>query len=455
MSTLWDRTLAELQQSLPSQDYAAWIACLRASEPGGGERDAGEPGIGETGAGENPGDLTVEAPSVFHRNWVRTHYFDQIQATIRTVAGRPVPLSLAVNTDVRTVAVPDAPRPLRVPSRAPNPYAEGLKFDSFVVGSCNELAYLACQAAADAPGQQYNPLFIHGGVGLGKTHLLHAVANAVRTRFRSYRVLAIGAEFFLSEMVRAVRRQQMETFHERFRRVDILLVDDVQFIAGKERTQEEFLHTFNSLCGAGKQIVVTSDKPPAAIPRLEGGLRSRFEGGMIAEVSKPDLDTRRRILESKASASGMELPSDVTTFLAERIQALSVRELEGTLTRLRAMGALSDRPIDLALARSAVGALYPVPRIRASAERVESVVGSALNIEPRQIVSSERTARIVFARQVAMYFMKKLLGMSLSAIGERYGRDHTTVLHAVRAIDARRRCDPEVRRLVVMLEEKL
>ena len=460
MSTLWDRTLAELQQSLPSQDFAAWIACLRATESGVGAQDAGEsgigaPGAGQTDTGESHGDLTVEAPSVFHRNWVRTHYFDHIQATIRTVAGRPVPLSLAVNTAARTVVEPEAPRPLRVPSRAPNPHAEGLKFDSFVVGSCNELAYLACQAAADSPGRQYNPLFIHGGVGLGKTHLLHAVANAVRTTYRSYRVLAIGAEFFLSEMVRAVRRQQMETFHERFRRVDILLVDDVQFIAGKERTQEEFLHTFNRLCGAGKQIVVTSDKPPAAIPRLEGGLRSRFEGGMIAEVSQPDLDTRRRILESKAAASGMVLASDVTTFLAERIQALSVRELEGTLTRLRAMGALSERPIDLALARSAIGALYPVPRVRASAERVESVVGSALNIEPRQLVSSQRTARIVFARQVAMYFMKKLLGMSLSAIGERYDRDHTTVLHAVRAIDARRRCDPEVRRLVVMLEEKL
>lgn len=441
MSTLWDRTLAELQQSLPSQDFAAWIACLRTSEQG---------------AGENPADLTVEAPSVFHRNWVREHYFDHIKATIHTVAGRPVPLSLAVNAAPPAVVEPArAPRPLRVPSRAPSPHAEGLTFDSFVVGSCNELAYLACQAAADAPGRQYNPLFIHGGVGLGKTHLLHAVANAVRARYRSYRVLAIGAEFFLSEMVRAVRRQQMETFHERFRRVDTLLVDDVQFIAGKERTQEEFLHTFNRLCGAGKQIVVTSDKPPAAIPRLEGGLRSRFEGGMIAEVSKPDLDTRRRILESKAAASGMSLSDDVTEFLAERIHALSVRELEGTLTRLRAMGALWERPIDIELARSAVGALYPVPRVRASAERVESVVGGALNVEPRQLLSSQRTARIVFARQMAMYFLKKLLGMSLNAIGERYDRDHTTVLHAVRAIDARRRCDPEVRRLVVVIEEKL
>jgi chromosomal replication initiator protein len=402
-------------------------------------------------------NLTVEAPNAFHRNWVREHYLDRIEATIHTLAGRPVPVSLAVNAAVSPVAMEPAtaPRPLRVPSRARSAHVEELTFDSFVVGPCNELAFLACRAAADAPGRQYNPLFIHGGVGLGKTHLIHAVANAVRARFRSYRVLAVGAEFFLNEMVSAVRRQQMETFHQRFRRVDTLVVDDVQFIAGKERTQEEFLHTFNRLCSAGKQIVVTSDKPPAAIPRLEAGLRSRFEGGMIAEVSQPDLDTRRRILDFKATAAGMPLSDEVGAYLAEHIRALSVRELEGTLTRLRAMSSLSGRPVDLELARAAVGAMYPTPRRRASVERIEAVVGQGLHIEPKRLLSAQRSLQIVFARQVAMYLLRKLLGMSLSAIGERYDRDHTTVLHAVRAIDARRRCDPEVRRLVMMLEEKL
>jgi chromosomal replication initiator protein len=247
----------------------------------------------------------------------------------------------------------------------------------------------------------------------------------------------------------------MDNFHHRFRRVDMLLVDDVQFIAGKERTQEEFLHTFNRLCGAGKQIVVTSDRPPAAIPRLEDGLRSRFEGGMIAEVTQPDVETRRRILESKAAASGVAVPPEVTSYLAERVRALSVRELEGTLTRLRAMASLSRRPIDLELAREALGPMYPGPRERASVDRVEALVGQALNVEPRHLVSSQRNVRVVFARQVAMYFMKKMLGLSLSVIGERYDRDHTTVLHAVRTIEARRRCDPEVRRLVMLVEEKL
>jgi chromosomal replication initiator protein len=235
----------------------------------------------------------------------------------------------------------------------------------------------------------------------------------------------------------------------------MLLVDDVQFIAGKERTQEEFLHTFNRLCGAGKQIVVTSDRPPAAIPRLEDGLRSRFEGGMIAEVQQPDLDTRRRILEHKAAAAGIELPAEVTSYLAERIRALSVRELEGTLTRLRAMASLWERPIDLDLAREAVGPMYPGPRERPSADHVESLVGQALAVEPRLLLSTQRSQRVVFARQVAMYFLRKMIGLSLSAIGERYDRDHTTVLHAVRTIDTRRRCDPEVRRLVMLLEEKM
>jgi chromosomal replication initiator protein len=433
MTTLWSEALAELRQTMPQREYTVWIECLRTS---GGQEDT----------------LTVEAPSAFHRNWVREHYLRRIEATLQSVAGRPVPVSLAVGT--LATGTP-APQPIRVPNKPPSDRAHARTFDMFVVGPCNELAYLACRAAAASPGSPYNPLVIHGGVGLGKTHLIHAIANAVRAQFRNYRVLAIGAEFFLNEMVSAVKRQQMETFHHRFRRVDMLLVDDVQFIAGKERTQEEFLHTFNRLCGAGKQIVLTSDKPPAAIPKLETGLRSRFEGGMIAEVTQPDFDTRKRILEQKAAQSGLSLPEEVTTHLAERIRAHSVRELEGTITRLRAMATLSQRSIDLELAREAVSSIYAPQRERTSVDRVETVVSEALDLEQGQLKSAHRNLRVVFARQVAMYLLKKLLGLSLATIGERYGRDHTTVLHAVRTIEARRRCNAEVRRLVMTLEEKL
>ena len=444
MTTLWDQTLAELQLVVPSQEFAAWISCLRTA------------GDGET--------LTVEAPSAFHRNWVQRHFLERIRTTVQSVAGRTVPVLLAVSGAVDTaiecaeptlMSAAVAPRPIRAPSPSRPRGMHEPSFETFVVGPSNELAYAAAQAVAASPGRQYNPLCIHGGVGLGKTHLIHAIAHELRTRFRNARVLAIGAELFVNEMVSALRRQQMETFHHRFRRIDTLLVDDVQFIAGKERTQEEFLHTFNLLCAAGKQIVVSSDKPPRDIPDLELGLRSRFEGGLIAEVTPPDRETRRRILERKAALADMTLASEVIDFLAENIRATSVRELEGALTRLRAVGTLTGRGIDLTLAAEVVAPLCGGMRDRASADRIEKLIGCHLGIEARTLRSPGRETRLVFARQLAMYLLRNRLGLSLAAIGERYGRDHTTVLHAVRVVTARRDGDPEVRRLVLALEEKL
>jgi chromosomal replication initiator protein len=438
MESLWDQTLAELRSSLSIQDFTAWIACLRTSTA--------------------PGDaLTVEAPSVFHRNWVQQHFLDRIRSTATHVAGHPIAISLSVGVGI-TMPNPVAARssvPVIRKSATAAPGHQSFSFETFVVGNCNELAHAGARAVAESPGSAYNPLFIHGGVGLGKTHLVHAVANAVRERFRSYRVLSIGAELFINEMVSAVRRQQMETFHQRFRKIDTLVVDDVQFIAGKERTQEEFLHTFNLLCAAGKQIVLSSDKAPREIADLEIGLRNRFEGGLTVEVTRPDRDTRRRILAAKAEQQGLDVSDAVLDYLTDRVRAVSVRELEGALTRLKAMASLVGRTIDLTLAEEVIGRLYPVSRERVPVERVEALVTEALDVARPALLSAQRNARLVFARQVSMYLMRKQIGLSLAAIGERYGRDHTTVLHAVRAIEARRACDPEVRRLVTTLEEKL
>jgi chromosomal replication initiator protein len=449
MSTLWNQTMAELQLVVPSQEFTAWISCLRTAD------DADE-------------TLTVEAPTAFHRSWVQRHFLERIRTTVASVAGRAVPVVLAVGAPANaavhaTPNVPTAngtatsvpPPPIRVRSADRAAGSHDLRFESFVVGACNQLAYGAARAVAATPGRQYNPLCIYGGVGLGKTHLIHAIAHELRDRFRSARVLAIGAELFVNEMVSAVRRQQMETFHHRFRRIDTLLVDDVQFIAGKERTQEEFLHTFNLLCAAGKQIVVSSDKPPREIANLEAGLRSRFEGGLIVEVMPPDGATRRSILERKAADAGITLPAEVAVFLAEQIRATSVRELEGALTRIRALASLTNRTIDLALAEEVVVPMRASEQRRTSAERIEALVAAELGIEPRALRSPRREARVVFARQLAMYFLRNLLSLSLAAIGERYGRDHTTVLHAVRMVNSRRDRDPEVRRLVSALEEKL
>ncbi len=436
MESLWNQTLAELRSSLPVQDFTAWIACLRTS-----------PATGDA--------LTVEAPTVFHRNWVRDHFLERIRSTATHVAGHPVAVSLAVGSGIPIREPLASPSPVPVIRKSAIPGHQAFSFETFVVGHCNELAHAGARAVAEHPGSVYNPLFIHGGVGLGKTHLVHAVANAVRQRFRSYRVLSIGAELFINEMVSAVRRQQMETFHQRFRKIDTLVVDDVQFIAGKERTQEEFLHTFNLLCAAGKQIVLSSDKPSRDIPKLESGLRSRFEGGLTVEVTRPDRETRRRILASKAAQQDLVLSDDVLDYLTDRVRAASVRELEGALTRLKAMATLIGRTIDVALAEETVGGIYPAARDRVPVERVETLVSEALDVPGAALLSSQRNARLVFARQVSMYLMRKQIGLSLASIGERYGRDHTTVLHAVRAIEARRSCNPEVRRLVATLEERL
>lgn len=436
--TLWEQTLAELRSSLPVQDFTAWIACLTSTARG----DA----------------LTVEAPNVFHRNWVQEHFLDRIRSTAMHVAGHPVAVSLSVGSGIAvrpSKSSPAATSPVPVIRKSATPGQQAFTFENFVVGPCNELAHAGATAVAAAPGGAYNPLFLHGGVGLGKTHLVHATANAIRKQFRGYRVLSIGAELFINEMVSAVRRQQMETFHHRFRKIDTLVVDDVQFIAGKERTQEEFLHTFNLLCAAGKQIVLSSDKPPREIANLEAGLRSRFEGGLTVEMTRPDRDTRRRILVAKAFQQGLEIPEDVLDYVTDRVPATSVRELEGALTRLKASASLLGRRIDRALAEETIGPLYPASRERVSVERVESVVAEGLNVPEGALVSSQRNARLVFARQVSMYLLRKHLGLAFAAIGERYGRDHTTVLHAVRAIGARRACDPEVRRLVATLEERL
>lgn len=436
--TLWEQTLAELRSSLTVQDFTAWIACLTSTARG----DA----------------LTVQAPSVFHRNWVQQHFLDRIRSTAMHVAGHPVAVSLAVGSGIPIRTSPStcvSASPVPVIRKSATPGQQAFTFENFVVGPCNELAHAGAMAVASNPGHAYNPLFLHGGVGLGKTHLVHATANAIRKRYRGYRVLSIGAELFINEMVSAVRRQQMETFHHRFRKIDTLVVDDVQFIAGKERTQEEFLHTFNLLCAAGKQIVLSSDKPPRDIPKLEAGLRSRFEGGLTVEMTRPDRDTRRRILEAKAAQQGLDVPEEVLDYLTNRIRAVSVRELEGALTHLKAKTSLVGRRLDLALAEETIGPLYPISRERVPAERVESMVAEALDVPEAALLSSQRNARLVFARQVSMYLMRKQIGLAFAAIGERYGRDHTTVLHAVRAIEARRSCDPEVRRLVSNLEERL
>ena len=405
--------------------------------------------------------LTVEAPNMFHRNWVQQHFLDRIRSTATHVAGHPVPVSLSVAVGRGGYARPGADAVGVTDSvirKSADAGHAAFSFETFVVGPCNELAHAGRQSRRRRIPAA--PTIRSSSTAASDwARRISCMRSRTRCgrRFRSYRVLSIGAELFINEMVSAVRRQQMETFHHRFRKIDTLVVDDVQFIAGKERTQEEFLHTFNLLCAAGKQIVVSSDKPPREIAESRGRtaqpLRGRPDGRDDASRSRyAPAHPRREGCAAGARSLGRRARLSRPTGCGRS----SVRELEGALTRLKAMASLGGRTIDLALAEETVGPLYPIVRERVPVERVEVARdGGARTSSGRPCSSAQRNARLVFARQVSMYLMRKQIGLSLATIGERYGRDHTTVLHAVRAIEARRACDPEVRRLVTTLEERL
>ncbi|MGH9748393.1 MAG: chromosomal replication initiator protein DnaA, partial [Candidatus Polarisedimenticolia bacterium] len=321
-------------------------------------------------------------------------------------------------------------------------------FDSFVVSSCNQFAHAAALAVAEQPSTAYNPLYIYGGVGLGKTHLMHAIGNAIARGRGTLRHLYVTSEAFMNELINSIRFEKTLDFKDRFRNVDLLLIDDIQFLAGKERTQEEFFHTFNALYEAQKQIVITSDCPPRDIPTLEERLRSRFEWGLIADIQPPDLETKVAILRKKAEAEGMTLPEDVALFISSRIRS-NIRELEGSLIRLVAYAGLTGRPIDLDMARDTLKDLIEDRGRSVSVESIQKFVANYFNIKVSELKSRNNSKHISFPRQVAMYMCKRLTEKSLPAIGAQFGgKHHTTVLHALRKITALRETNPDFARQI-------
>lgn len=311
-------------------------------------------------------------------------------------------------------------------------------FENYVVGSSNEFCYAASLAVAQRPGEAYNPLYIHGGVGLGKTHLINAIANSM-IKEKKYRIAYRTSERFTNELISAIKNNATQKFRDIYRRVDVLIIDDIQFIAGKSSTQEEFFHTFNALHELHKQIILTSDRSPREINHLEERLRSRFNWGLVADIQPPDLETRLAILARKAELAGVELGKDVSYLLASRITN-NVRELEGALTRLTAHATLTGKRIDIDFARHVLRDLLHEETRTVSIEDIQKKVASYYNINLRDMRSSKRTRTIAFPRQVAMYASKEMTTMSLPEIGELFGgRDHTTVLHAVRKIDRMRK----------------
>ncbi len=304
-------------------------------------------------------------------------------------------------------------------------------FDTFVIGNSNRFAHAACLAVAEAPAQAYNPLFIYGGVGLGKTHLMHAIGHYILNQTPNAKVVYVSSEKFTNELINSIRDDKNNEFRNKYRNVDILLIDDIQFIAGKESTQEEFFHTFNALHEANKQIVISSDRPPKEIPTLEDRLRSRFEWGLISDIQPPDLETRIAILKKKAKVENIEVPDDVMNYIATKIQS-NIRELEGALIRIVAYSSLTNKEITLELAEEALKDIFSTNKPRKiTVDLIKEVVSKDFGVKVEDFNSKKRTRSIAYPRQIAMYLTRELTDLSLPKIGEEFGgRDHTTVIHA-------------------------
>jgi len=325
-------------------------------------------------------------------------------------------------------------------------------FGTFVVGTGNQFAHAAASAVAKEPGSIYNPLFIYGGVGLGKTHLLHAIGHFVSKAHPNARLIYISAEKFMNELIEGIRINKMESFRKKYRGSDILLVDDIQFIMGKEKTQEEFFHTFNELYDANRQIVVSSDRYPGEMDRLEERLRSRLQWGLVADIQPPDLETRLAILKKKSELEGINISHEVLLYIAKRVKK-NVRELEGCLIRLGALASITSCPIDLLMAKRALADILPERTGEVTVERIQQTVCDRFGIRVSDILSKKRNKEIVLPRQVAMYLSRKLTQLSLPDLGRRFGgKDHTSVLHSIKKVEKLLKEDHNLEKLIEDLE---
>ena len=381
----------------------------------------------------SPEVVELEVPNAFFIDWLHEHHLPLLHASLNAAIGGTPPIRFALREDPEPVVAP-APRPAGRPARSwlDSQLNPRLTFDTFVVGSSNRFTHAACRAVAEKPGDAYNPLFIFGGSGLGKTHLLHAVGHAVRKERPEARVTYVPAERFTNEMIFAIQHTQTLAFRNRYRNVDVLLIDDIQFLAGKEGTQEEFFYTFNALRDAHKQIVVTADKPPKDIPMLEERLTSRFNQGLVTDIKQPDLETRTAILRARCAQedSGVRLSDDVLLLIADRIRS-NIRDLEGCLVRLLAVGSLTQREISTELAEEVLrDYVNPEPE-HLTPERILAAVSERFGVRTDVLCGQRRTRAVVLPRQVAMYIARQLTDLPLVEIGRLFGnRDHSTVLYA-------------------------
>lgn len=420
--SLWDRTLARVEEKVNEYSFATWFrpTSFRALD---GSR------------------LVISVPNAQFRDWLAKNYAAVIDEALAEI-GRG---------DLSVVFEPAGP-PAAAVENSEGPELSVLNpkytFETFVVGASNQFAHAAARAVAEIPSKSYNPLFIYGGVGLGKTHLMHAIGHYIRARNRSLNLLYISSERFINEMINALRFDRLTAFRQKYRKVDVLLVDDIQFIAGKDRTQEEFFHLFNALHDAQKQIVISSDCPPRQIQNIEERLMSRFEWGLIADIQSPDIETKVAILRKKAESERVEIPENVAFFIASKVKT-NIRELEGSLIRLIAYASLTGRDIDLGLAQDVLKDVIQSSDKPVSIEMIQKAVAEKFNIKMADLKARNNAKAVAFPRQVAMYLVKTLTSASLPEIGKGFGgKHHSTVIHSVRKIEGQRRKDPEFDRLI-------
>ncbi|WP_407306034.1 chromosomal replication initiator protein DnaA [Desulfosporosinus sp. SB140] len=433
---LWQETLEKLKTELTRPSFETWLSSTQLLTIDGDT-------------------LVISVPNDFAKDWLESRYASLIRSSVQSVLGHSVSLRFIIPSPEESIA--EEPNPpsaisetvLKQNEPLPNSLNAKYTFDTFVIGNSNRFAHAASLAVAESPAKSYNPLFIYGGVGLGKTHLMHAIGHHVLQRSPNTRVLYVSSEKFTNELIDSIRDENSIEFRNHYRNVDILLIDDIQFLAGKERTQEEFFHTFNALHEANKQIIISSDRPPKEIPTLEDRLRSRFEWGLITDIQAPDLETRIAILRKKAKVENLQVSNEVMVYIADKIHT-NIRELEGALIRVIAFASLSSMPVTAEVAMEALKDILPTNNSKQiTIDSIQKAVAEYFHLSPNEFKAKKRTRAVAFPRQIAMYLSRQLTDSSLPKIGDEFGgRDHTTVMHAQEKISQAIQNDP-------LLEKKI
>jgi len=446
MKQIWNNAQLKIEGVLTPQSYRTWIKPIRFVEA-------------------NEYTYTLEVPSEFHRNEIKERYISLIKDVISGLANESIDIQLKVaettREEVHSVTASDEPASqVQAGEKTKNPsFATTLNakytFDSFVCGTSNEFAHAASQAVAEAPAEKYNPLFIYGGTGLGKTHLMVAIGNQILSKNPDAKICYYTSETFMNEMINCIRHKKMEEFRAKFRKADLLLIDDIQFMAGREATEVEFFHTFNALYESHKQIVITSDKFPKDIPGLEERLRSRFEWGLIADIQPPDVETKVAILKKKAELNRIDLPNDVALLIGSS-NASNIRELEGMLIRIGAYASLTKNKINITMAKDILKDIIVDKSKEISIELIQKLVAEHFKIKVSDLKSEKRLKNFVIPRQLAIYICRELTKASYPEIGERFGgKDHSTVIYAVKKISGFLDEKPEILNSYEIIKKKL